>query len=163
MCKRVIWWCLTIACGALILSFSLQSVKTSLKISGTVTDTLLQYDAEYQTLPDSSKQTHNNRFHDDLRSVAHVVVFSAFGFCASMLVRTYTKKRWWMIAPPACMAFAIVDEGVQFLRHNGRSFEIPDIGRDWLGIGLGVVFAAVVSWIVINKEKRKHGISSSGT
>ena len=163
MCKRVIWWCLTIACGALILSFSLQSVKTSLEISGTVTDTLLQYDAEYQALPDSSKQTHNNQFHDDLRNVAHVVVFSIFGFCASMLVRTYTKKRWWMIALPACMAFAIVDEGVQFLQHSGRSFEISDIGRDWLGIGLGVAFAAVVSWIVINKEKRKHGVSGTGT
>lgn len=163
MCKRVIWWCLTIACAGLIVSFSLQSVKTSLNISGAVTDTLLQYDTEYQELPENIQEIKSDKVHDRLRSMAHIALFAALGFCASMLTQTYFTRRWWMVALPSSMVFAVVDEGVQFLRQAGRTFQIPDIGRDWLGLLIGTVLAAAILWIVTNKEKRKHGVSCSGT
>ncbi len=139
------WWCLTIACAASILGFSMQSVKASIHLSGTLTDTLLQYDEEYQALPDNYQVAQNNLLHDRLRKMAHVLMFAALGFCASMLAHTYTAKRWWVIALPSCMAFAVLDECVQWLRHMGRAFEIVDIGRDWLGVLIGTAVAAIVT------------------
>ncbi len=162
MVKRIVWWALTLACAVLILGFSLQSVASSMQLSGSLTDLVLEQDTAYQQLSQAAQVVRNDKLHDALRSCAHVAMFTALGFCASMLARTYYRK-WWRIATPACMIFAVVDEGVQFLRHAGRTFQLSDIGRDWLGVGIGTAIAVGIAVLVIMKEKRKHGISGTGS
>ncbi len=167
MCKRVIWWCLTLACAALILGFSLQSVKTSLKISGSLTDIVLEQDTDYKESSPTSQKVKNDKVHDTLRSGAHIALFAVLSFCASRLADTYTKKWWIAISLPSCFVFAILDECAQYLRHAGRKFELADIGKDWLGVLIGVAVAAVVvlGWNVYHRRKQEetnHGVSGSG-
>ena len=165
MVKRIVWGALTVVCAAVILLFSWQSVESSIQLSGDLTDKLLENDTSYQQLSDARKEIHNDKVHDHLRSVAHVVTFASLAFCASMFVRTYTVKRWLHIVLPACMGFAVLDECVQHLHGMGRTFQLSDIGRDWLGILIGcVVVLAVVFLLGIIKNKGKqHGISGTGS
>ncbi len=165
MVKRIIWGLLTAACAALILFFSLQSVDSSIQLSGDLTDKLLENNTAYQQLSDDYKVAQNNIVHDRLRNAAHVVTFAALAFCASMFVRTYTPK-WWRIALPSCMAFAVFDECVQHLRGIGRTFQWSDIGRDWQGVLIGVALVWLVTFLITtikNKGKRHHGVSGTGS
>lgn len=155
--SRVIWWILTLGCAAVILGLSLQSVKQSVQLSGKVTDTIIERDESYQQLSEARKVIKNNQMHDRLRKEAHILTFAALGFCATMLVRTYTKRWMFPIVAPAGMAFAVLDETVQLLRHAGRTFEWSDIYRDWQGVFAGACLAAVVALVLYGIQRIKRG------
>lgn len=162
MKQRLVWWVLTIGCAALILTLSCQSVSTSSQLSGTITNIVLEQDSAYQELPPSQQTIKNDEFHDQLRKNAHVAVFAALAFCAAMLVRTYTVKWWLPIATPACMVFAVLDECVQHLRNAGRSFELSDIYRDWIGVSIGIVVALAAVLIVLMYQRMKREATNNG-
>lgn len=145
MKSKIVWWTLTVLCAAAILGFSLQSVPTSLAISGQLTDMMLENNTEYQELPPIHQQIRNDKIHDRLRDSAHVIMFIALSFCASMLVRSYLKKWWALIAVPFSMLYGIFDEFVQRCMHNGRTFQWSDVSRDCLGVVIGSGLALITA------------------
>ena len=144
MKSKIVWWTLTVLCAAAVLNFSLQPVSSSMAMSGQMTDFVLQGDTEYKELPPTQKQTRNDIMHEFLRNFAHVIMFTALAFCATMLVRTYARKWWLPIATPLVMLYGVMDELIQQIRHNGRAFELLDVCRDWLGVAIGTALAAAV-------------------
>ena len=166
MIRKIIWWILTVGCVATILGFSLQSVADSIHLSGTVTNIVLEQDAAYQELPPASQEVKNNQLHDKFRNGAHTLLFAALAFCASMLIKCYTKKWWLLISVPSCMAFAVLDECIQQWHNAGRAFELSDIYRDWQGVLVGIVITVAivfVSWIYHRRmlEESSHGVSGT--
>ncbi len=146
----------------MILGFSLQSVKQSIRLSGDLTDVVIEQNKEYQKLPDNYKVAQNNLLHDRLRKGAHVAIFAALAFCAGMLVRTYSKKWIVPIALPSCMLFAVLDEAVQHFRNAGRSFQLEDIYRDWLGAVIGIAVAVLAALVLFWVKRKKQGEFGDG-
>lgn len=146
----------------MILGFSLQSVKQSITISGQVTDIVLEQDESYQQLKGDRRQIKNDKTHDFLRSSAHVCMFAGLAFCAGMLVRTYSKKWIVPIALPSCMLFAVMDEAVQHFRNAGRSFQLEDIYRDWLGAVIGIAVAVLAALVLFWVKRKKQGEFGDG-
>ncbi len=168
MKSRIVWWILTVGCAVLILGLSFQSVSSSVKVSGTITNAVLEQNTAYKEAPPVVQQIKNDELHVTLRSNAHIVLFAVLTFCASMLAKCYTRKWWLVISVPSCMVFAVLDECVQHVRKAGRAFELSDIYRDWLGvlIGIAVAVAAVIVSMIYHRKKLEessHGVSGTGT
>lgn len=155
MVRKIVWWILTVCCAALILGLSFQSVSSSIKISGTITNAVLEQNTAYKEAPPIVQQVKNDALHVTLRSSAHVVLFATLAFCMSMLAKSYTRKWWAAISVPSCMAFAVLDECVQYIRKAGRAFELLDIYRDWQGMLIGIAVAVVVVIVSTIYHRRK--------
>ncbi len=167
MVRKIIWWILTVCCMALILGFSLQSVSDSIHLSGTITDIVLEQNTAYKELPPASQKVENDLLHDKFRNGAHIAIFAALAFCASMLIKCYTQKWWVAVSLPSCLVFAVLDECIQQWHNAGRTFELADIYRDWQGVLIGIAVAlvvAIVSRIYYRRklEESSHGVSGTG-
>ncbi len=164
MKSRIVWWISTVCCALLILGFSCQSVSSSKRLSGTITNAVLEQDDTYQDLTQEQQVIKKDSTHKKVRSIAHVMIFTPLAFCVSMLVCSYSIRYWALVAFPSCALFAVVDESVQYLMRAGRTFQFADLIKDWTGSLLGIAIAALILWIIarMHGEETGNGISGSG-
>ena len=149
--KRSAVWILTVSVAGLIFWLSGQTAEQSGSLSGSVTNGLLGQLFVWLKLTAEQQQT----AHELVRSLAHVVLFGVFGLCVSLLVRSYTLRRWIRITLPVCLVYALTDECHQSLFSAGRAFEWADIAKDMVGVMLAV---ALVYLVAVWRIRKKRGI-----
>lgn len=137
--KRSVLWILTVSVAGLIFWLSGQTAEQSGSLSGNVTNGLLGQLFVWLKLSVVQQQA----MHELIRSAAHVGLFGVFGLCVSLLVRSYTLRRWIGITLPVCFVYALTDECHQHWFAAGRAFEWADIAKDMIGVVLAVLFVAL--------------------
>lgn len=148
--RRSVLWILTVSVAGLIFWLSGQTAEQSGSLSGSVTNGLLGQLFVWLKLTAEEQQA----VHELIRSLAHVVLFSALGLCVSLLVRSYTVRFWLYITLPVCFVYALSDECHQSLFADGRAFEWADIAKDMIGVLLAVVLVhLVIAW----QKRKKRG------
>ena len=80
-------------------------------------------------------------FHS-FRSNAHLVMYFVLGVELALYGRESGWK-WWMIILIGCR-IGVVDEGIKVLLPT-REFDVMDLMRDFIGIGLAVVFKSFLN------------------
>ncbi len=139
MWRKGILWTLTLSVAGLIFWLSSQSAEQSSALSGDISQGLLAGVLAFLKLSSAQQAA----FHELLRSAAHVTLFALLGWCSSLLVRCYTKRRWWWIAGGACFLYAVLDECHQQWFAAGRAFELADIAKDTAGAAVAIALVAV--------------------
>lgn len=137
---RFVLWVLTVWVAGAIFWFSSQTAERSSALSGEVTQGLLGGLFVFLKLTAEQQQT----AHELVRSAAHVGTFGALGLFASLLTRSYTTRRWVLIAVCACGVYALLDECHQLWFSVGRAFELVDVVKDLVGILLGAGMAVLL-------------------
>lgn len=101
-------------------------------------------------------------FNHLIRELAHILEYFLLSIC---LLFTFglnyrTKLTLWYTSV-AILWIALIDETIQYLCSSGRAFQLVDLFKDWLGLGLAillyVLFQAVIHWYTQSKNpKRIH-------
>ncbi len=91
----------------------------------------------------SSRDNYVAEKNDELRYVAHIVLFFFLGINALCLAKEYwNMKKALALTALFCFLFAVFDESYQEILKEGRAFEFADLLKDWAGaaIGMGITY-----------------------
>ena len=105
----------------------------------------------------SSDQVHMyDNYTRIVRKIAHVVEYSAVGFqlMGILLLRGKKKLKHYLMCLYGGLTVAFIDESIQILSSRGPL--ISDVWIDLGGITLGMIFATLVSIIVIKIHSKKN-------
>ncbi len=148
--QRLVWWVLTVTVAGIIYWFSDQTAEQSGTLSGEVTQGLLGHLFTWLHLTSEQLET----VHEWVRSGAHVFLFWLLGLFCSLLVRSYTLRRWVGITVLSCGIYAVLDECHQQWFAEGRAFEWVDIAKDVFGILLGTMVVLLAVWYRAKRRKK---------
>ena len=142
--KTLLLWILTAAWTYLMFSLSGQSAAESARLSGGLTEYILNLFASLN-LPYAELE-------HILRKLAHFAMFGVEGMLVYLSMKSSRLIRPGMLSSVACVIIAVLNELCQ-LFFEGRSCELRDVVIDSAGSFLGIAFVSLCHYLMKSRRR----------
>lgn len=147
MIKKII---MLILCMITMLSITLlssQNAEKSTELSVGISEKIVDTTPKIDKLSENERDISITNMNIKIRNIAHFTLFLILGVVIYITMQTFGIRHSFVLSLSICILYALFDETYQMLLQNGRTFEIIDLVKDWIGALVGVTITQTLLFV----------------
>ena len=139
-----------ILCMITMLSITLlssQNAEKSTKLSVGISEKIVDAAPKTDKLLENERDISITNMNIKIRNIAHFTLFLIFGVVIYITMQTFGIRHSFVLSLSICILYALFDETYQMLLQNGRTFEMRDLVKDWIGTLVGITIIQTLLFV----------------